>query len=187
MTGLIGGWFASMKGIRALRWPRLSLAGQFLLANLAVLLGAMLLLGAWVGNEIETAGLNRSGAIAAMYVGTAVAPVLQRLARDPWLEASDLTTLDRLLTDTPLGARTVEFRVWNTNRKVLYSADRSLIGQQLSPDEGFDAAVDGDVTAELTNLQLAEHRELQGYDRLLEVYAPVRENARGRVIGVIEF
>ncbi len=189
MNRVIGSWIASVpKRIGArMRVPRLSLAGQFLLANLAVLVLAMLLLGAWVGNEIEEAVLKRSGAIAAMYVGTAVAPYVQRLARDPWLAEADLTTLDHVLTDTPLGERTVEFRVWNANRKVLYSADRSLIGQHLSPDDGYDSALNGDVTAEMSDLQLDEQHDLRGHDRLLEVYAPVRENARDRVIGVIEF
>jgi signal transduction histidine kinase len=190
VSWVIGRWPASAANrIRArARQPRLSLAVQFLLANLAVLLAAMLVLGGWVGNEIEAAVLKRSGAIAALYVGTAVAPFVQRLAYDRWLEESDLASLDDLLSHTPLGEHTVEFRVWNADRTILYSADRTLIGQRLNPDEGFDEALAGDVTAEMSDLQLGEQRNLRARaERLLEVYTPVRENARGRVIGVIEF
>jgi signal transduction histidine kinase len=183
-------WFASAlkKLVARARQRRMSLASQFLVANLAVLIAGMLFLGAWVGGEIEAAVLKRTGAIAALYVGSTVAPFVQRLAREPWLDEADLTALDHLLSDTPLTERIVEFRVWSVDEIILYSADRSLIGQHLSPDDGFDEALNGDVTAEMSDLQLAEHRDLRGRSqRLLEVYAPVREDVRGRVIGVIEF
>jgi signal transduction histidine kinase len=167
---------------------RMSLAVQYLLASLVVLLCALLILGVWVGNQIEAAVLSRTGAIAALYVGSAVAPFVQGIAREPRLYESELTGLDHLLSDTPLGERTVEFRVWSSEKTILYSADRSLIGQRLNPDTGYDEALAGGVTAELSDLPLAEHRDLRGWaSQLLEVYAPVREDARGRVIGVIEF
>jgi hypothetical protein len=57
-----------------LAWPRplllrrWSLAQQYLLASLLVVLAGVLITGAWMGHQIETSVLQRTGGITALYV-----------------------------------------------------------------------------------------------------------------------
>ena len=62
-------------------FARLSLAHQFLLVSLAILLTGMFVIGTWVGEEIENGVINRTGAITALYVDSFVSPHLQDVAR----------------------------------------------------------------------------------------------------------
>jgi signal transduction histidine kinase len=168
--------------------PR-SLAGQFLLANLVVLLLGMLVVGGWVSQAIERGVLNRSGALTALYVSSVLGDDLQVLATQSDFDPAQVARFDHLLLETPLGQRVVAFKIWSPGGQVLYSTDRRVMGQQFEPDEGLDAALAGDVTAELSDLRAPENRfERDRWSRLLEVYAPLREQGPpGRILGAVEF
>ena len=170
------------------RRRRLSLAMQFLLANCIVLLTGMLVTGVWVGQQIEHGVLNRTGAIAALYVESFVEPHLAQLATRPSLDEASVAALDRLLSESPLGERVVAFKIWSPQGVVLYSRDRELIGRRFPVQGELARATRGDVAAELTNLDEEENELERGrWDQLLEVYAPVRERGGSRVIAVAEF
>ncbi|MBM4220783.1 MAG: hypothetical protein FJ170_02420 [Gammaproteobacteria bacterium] len=47
-------------------FTRLSLARQFLIVSFIVLFGGMLILGAWVGRQIEIGVINRTAAVTAL-------------------------------------------------------------------------------------------------------------------------
>ncbi len=164
-----------------------SLAGQFLLASLAVLLVGMLVIGAWVGQQIEQGVLSRTAGITALYVDSIVAPHLQPLAAQTHLDPPGVAALDRLLSDTPLGERIVAFKVWSPDGKVLYSPNRQLIGRTFSVRGGLERALGGEVAARMSNLNAPENEyERQRWDRLLEVYVPLREPQDARVVAVTE-
>jgi signal transduction histidine kinase len=166
----------------------MSLARRFLLANLAALVLGMLLLGGWVGREIETAVLSRTAAMTALYVSSAITPDVRSLSSQPQLDEAELTALDRLLTDTPLSERVVEFRVWSPDGTILYSPDRQSVGHRFEIEGGLQRALNGDVDADLSDLDAPEHVQLRARaPRLLEVYAPVRLDSGGQVIGAVEF
>ena len=168
-------------------WHRLSLAGRFLVASFVVLVLGMLVIGTWVGNAIERGVLNHSAAVTALYVNSVLSDYLERVDPHQALAPADEAEFDRLLTETPLGEQVVLFKVWSTDGLVLYSPDRRLIGQRFDIDEGLQRAEQGEVSAELSDLDETENAyERERWDRLLEVYAPVRD-MRGRVQAIIEF
>jgi hypothetical protein len=108
-------------------WPAsLSLAGQFFLASLAVLVTAMLLTGEWVGQMVERSVLTRSAALSALYVESVLGDHLAALASQPRLDPTDIAAFDRLLTASPLSERVNAFKVWSSDGEVLYSPDRRL-------------------------------------------------------------
>ena len=171
-----------------LRPARLSLAGQFLIASLVILVVGMLALGAWVGQQIENSVLQRTSAITALYVQSVIEPYLQSLAHQPRLSEAEVAALDGLLVNTPLGERVVAFKIWSPDGKILYSPNRLLIGRRFDTEMDLARSLNGEVTAELSDLSGPENEfERQRWDRLLEVYVPVRERAGARITAVVEF
>jgi signal transduction histidine kinase len=168
---------------------RASLATQFLVASLVVLLLGMVVTGSWVSRAIEHGVLNRSAALTALYVDSVLSPHLQALGGQPQLDAEEVATLDSLLAETPLGQRVVAFKVWSPGAQVLYSPDRRLMGQEFGVDEGLARALQGEVSAELSDLDEPENAyEREQWSQLLEVYAPVRaDDPSGRIVGAVEF
>src|ERR1035437_3894453 len=106
----------------------LSLATQFLLVGLIVLAVAMVVVGVWVGAQIESGVLNQASAVTGLYVDSVISPYLQPMAQQSGLPASQVDVLDRALTNTPLGDNIVAFRVWALDGTVVYSPNRQMIG-----------------------------------------------------------
>ena len=166
----------------------LSLAGQFLLVGLVVLTAAMIVVGVWVGTQIESGVLNQASSVTGLYVDSVISPYLQSMAQQPVLPASQIDVLDRALTNTPLGDNIVAFRVWSLDGTVAYSPNRQLIGRHFPVEGGLAKAVRGWPSAEMTDLSEPENVfERSRWSRLVEVYVPVRERGNGRLIGVTEF
>jgi signal transduction histidine kinase len=167
---------------------RLSLARRFLLANLVVVVVASLAVAAWVGIQLENGVLSRTSAVTALYIDSFVEPELTAMASSQALPAASVTALDALLDSTQLGERVVSFRVWSPDGTIVYSPNRALIGQHFEPDGGLARSLEGDVSAEFTDLTGPENAyERERWSRLVETYVPVRERGGGRVIAVTEF
>src|SRR5215831_7559736 len=178
-----------------IRWPRglsmghWSLAQQYLVASLVVVLAGVLITAAWIGHQIETSVVERTGGITALYVDSVLGPNLQALARDDrWLTADDAAALNRLVSNTGLGQGVVQFKIWSRDGRILYSADPALVGQKFPIDDDLQQAINGQVSADISNLDEPENTdERQHFNRLVEVYAPVRQDSDGRVIAINEF
>jgi signal transduction histidine kinase len=165
-----------------------TLSAQFLLASLIISIGGMLVIGLLVSRQIEDGVLNRTASITALYVDSVVAPRLQALAEQPRLDDAQVKTLTWLLTSTPLADRIVTYKVWSLQGDVLYSPEPQLIGQHFPIDTGLAQAMHGTVSVDMSDLSEPENvAERQRWKRLVEVYVPVRDGARQRVIAVTEF
>lgn len=167
---------------------RLNLTQQFMIISLIILVVAALGLGRWAGRQIEQIVVNRTAETTALFVDSFIAPNLQELAAADTLSPAHIATLDQLLQDTPLGQQIVSFKVWDAAGKVLYSGDRATIGQVFPVGEGLSRAWNGQVSAEISDLESAENvGERALSSELLEIYSPVRLDGDGRVIAVAEF
>lgn len=165
-----------------------TLSAQFLLASLVISIGGMLVIGLLVSRQIEDGVLNRTATITALYVDSVVAPRLQALAEQPRLDGAQVKTLTWLLTSTPLADRIVTYKVWSLQGEVLYSPDPQLIGHSFPIDSSLAQAMRGNVSVDMSNLTEPENvAERQRWKQLVEVYVPVRDGTRQRVIAVTEF
>jgi signal transduction histidine kinase len=170
---------------RMWRW---SLARQFLVIHFGVALIGVLLTGIWIGNQIESTVLSRTAGVTALYVDSLITPRLQNLATSAQLSPDQVAEFDSLVTGTALGQGVVVFKIWSPDGRVLYSPDRSLIGQQFPTTDEFQTAVRGQVAADMSDLSEPENlHERALWSRLIEVYAPVRRDLDGRIIAVNEF
>jgi signal transduction histidine kinase len=167
---------------------RVTLARQFLLISFLILLTGMLVIGVWVGRQIEVGVINRTAAVTALYVDSFVAPHLQSLGHSRHLDEVHLQELDSLLTGTPLGQRIISFKVWAPDGRILYSTHPELIGRRFPITPGLAAAFAGEVHTHVSNLDEPENEyERRYWSRLIETYAPVRVEGSGTILAVSEF
>ena len=100
-----------------------TLAQRFMLASLIILIAGMAGIGVWIGNEIKSGVIHRTGATTALYVDSFVAPHLQELGTTGALSPESHKQLSKLLQDTPMGQQIVTFRVWDPRGKLIFSTD----------------------------------------------------------------
>jgi len=166
----------------------LTFSQRFMFASLGILLAGMAGIGAWVGKQIETGVIHRTGATTALYVDSFVAPIIQELGQSNELLPDQVKKLSKLLQDTPMGHQIVAFKVWDTRGKLLYSTDPNAIGKSFPMHEGMLRARLGEVDSEVSFLQEEENAQLGAtYEKLLETYSPVWSNGTNKIIAVAEF
>ena len=165
-----------------------SLARRFLIASLLVLLFGGVAIGLVVGNQLQRGIIDRTASITGLYVQSFIEPHLASMAAGKWLNDQDKAALDGLVANTQFGQRVVALKVWRPDGVIIYSPNRDLIGEQFPIDEALGAALNGEIHAEMSNLQAEENVSERGqFDHLLEMYLPVRERGSDRIIAVAEF
>src|SRR3954452_2252742 len=166
-----------------------SLARRFLMASLLILVFGGLLVGWWVGNQLERGITDRTASVTGLYVESFIQPHLAGLDTGAWLSKADVASLDTLLNDTTFADKIVALKIWRPDGVVVYSPDRTLIGQQFDVDEDLHDALGGTVVSDISNLDNVENvnERARGFNRLLEMYIPVRESGSDRIIGAAEF
>lgn len=169
-------------------FTKFSLARQFLVISLIILVAGMLVIGAWVGQEIEQSVLNRTAAITTLYVDSFVSPHLQSLQDSDRLSSNELAELGRLLSETSLGQQIVSFKIWSSEGQILYNPAQEQIGRLYGIGDDLAEAFSGNVTASLSDLEDPENEyERQHWERLIETYAPVRATGSDEIIAISEF
>lgn len=165
-----------------------TLARQYMFISFFVMLAGMLIIGAWVSNQIEERVTSRTAAVTALYVDSYISPYLQELAEQPNLNENNIAFFERLLSDTLLGREILSFKIWTPDGTIVYSPNPELIGQQYPVEEGLALALDGEVYSEISGLDRSEQvAERAISDELIETYAPVRTAGGGEIIAVSEF
>jgi signal transduction histidine kinase len=165
-----------------------SLAQRFLIANLAILLVAGLTVGVWVGDQLEDSIIDRTVSVTALYVESIIEPSVASLSDGSELTAREIATLDSHLADPLLAERVRSLRLWSDDGRVIYSPNDELIGRAFPVEGGLARAWQGEVVAEMDDLSGEENAwERARWDRLLEMYIPVRERGSDRILAVAEF
>ena len=166
---------------------RLTLVQRFALVSLGILVTGAFIIGSYVADEIEDGVIDRSSAIAALYVDSFVSPHLQGM-NSGTVRADNQRELDRLLTASSLGQEIVSFKVWDRDGRIVYASDAALIGRDFGPRRGLEEALAGKVHAGISDLAEEENQlERLEWSRLLETYMPVREYSTGAILGAAEF
>jgi signal transduction histidine kinase len=169
-------------------FSRLSLSAQFLLLSFPILLGATLIIGWWIGRQVESSVVHRIGGVTALYVDSFVAPHAQTLLTANTLGASDREALDMDLANTPLGRKIVSLKVWRKDGLVLFSSDPDTVGRTFAVGPGLTHALAGNIFSEISERSNAEQaRHGQPLPRLIETYTPIHARHTGEVIAAAEF
>jgi signal transduction histidine kinase len=169
-------------------WGRISLAQQYMLASLVVLVCCMAGVGWWVSREIQAGVIHETAATTALYMNSFVAPLIQELSEQDHLRPEHIASLDALVRKTPLGQEVVSIKVWDRGGRIVYSTNPTLIGQVFPMSGGADRAFQGSVSSHITGLEDEEHANERKFgDRLMENYSPIRSSDNEQIIAVAEF
>lgn len=166
---------------------RLSLAGQFALVCLVVLVVGAFVIGTWVSRKVESGVVRRTAAMTALYVDSFISPYLAVLEAGEGLDDQSLQALSGLLEGSALRREIVSFKVWAPDGTVLFATDNELIGQRFAPSPGLEKALRGSVESGMSDLSSAENEvERRRWSRLVETYSPVLASD-GSVVAAVEF
>ncbi len=159
-----------------------------MIASLVILVAGMAGIGAWITSQIEAGVVHRTAETAAVYMDSAVAPLLQNLATGGEIGVDEARKLDDLFRTTPLGQQIYSFKVWNRQGRVLYATSPAIVGQTFPIAGGLARGLQGQVAAEISSLENEENVSERARGRpLLEIYGPVRRTGSDEVIAVAEF
>jgi signal transduction histidine kinase len=166
----------------------LSLTRQFLMVSFPVLLAGSLVIGWWIGRQVEEGVVHRIGSVTALYVDAFVGPHVQSLAQNGTLAATDVAMLNADLKGTMLGQKILSLKVWSPDGRVLFSTEQDAIGKKFDIEEGLADALDGSIFSEISVRNQSDQVEHgQPLPRLIETYTPIHEDRTGRVIAAAEF
>ena len=169
-------------------WARMSLAQQYAAASGLVMLLATVVVGLWVSSRIEDIVVRNTANATALYMDSFVAPLSQDLAHQEGLSPDKMAELQRLLVDTPLGRRVVNFKIWVKGAKVVASSDATIIGKTFPPTDNLKEAWTGALKADFNALgDREDENEASLGVPLLEIYSPIRDHDTGDIIGIAEF
>jgi signal transduction histidine kinase len=169
------------------RWNSLSLATQFLLAGGLVSLIAMAVVGAVITKVIEAAVTRNSGAAAALYVDSVIAPILPDMRKSEILSDPVTRALDETLGQGALGERLLSFRLWRNDGTILYSKEKSLTGRRFDPGGDLGKAFAGRLVARFDHVDDGPQAGDDNGKPVLKIYAPVLQPWSGEVVAVSEF
>jgi signal transduction histidine kinase len=169
-------------------FDRLSLAQRFLLVSFPILLAGTLVLGSWIGEQVEDSVAHKIGSVTGLYVDSFIAPHVQTLAHADDLTDADRAELASLLRGTALGSKIVSLKIWGRDGRILFSSNPSEIGQKKAIDEGLAVALGGGIYSELSSRSAAEQAAHGApLSRVIETYTPIHADRLGTVVGVAEF
>lgn len=166
---------------------RLSLSQQFLMLSFPILLGGTLLIGRWIGEEVEESVVRRIGGVTALYVDSFVAPHVQGLQSADDLTAEDRAALANVLATTPLGKKIIGLRIWRPDGRILFSNDPAQVGEQFPIEEGLATALRGEISSEVSERGPGSEAHGQPLPRVIETYTPIHADRMGKVIAAAEF
>ncbi|MET0209835.1 MAG: ATP-binding protein [Burkholderiaceae bacterium] len=167
---------------------RLSLSQQFLLVSFPILLATTLVIGWWVGKQVEESVVHRIGGDTSLYVDGFIAPHLERIHPADGIGDEHRRALEVLMTDAEWARRILSLRIWRTDGVVLFSSDGQGVGQKLAIDEGLETAAAGNIYSEISERSSAMRAEHgQPMARVIETYTPIHTADRGRISAVAEF
>lgn len=169
-------------------FDRVSFSRQFLLVCAAVLLAGMLVLGNWLSRQIERNAVNRTAAIAAVYVESMLVAQIGSWHGTSPVDAATQAALDQLFVHGPLRRKVLRFKLWTRDGAIAYSSDAMQTGLSFAVDGLLAAAFRGSVQSRISDLEDADNlREQLRWPQLLEVYVPLRRPADAEIVGVAEF
>jgi signal transduction histidine kinase len=178
----------AMTALMANPLARHSLARQFLMVSFPIVLVGGLIIGHWVGQQVEVSVVRRIGGVSALFVDSFIATHVQSLVSSQGLLAVDQAALRSDFANTALGNKVLSLKIWRSDGVVLFSTYEPDQGRKFPIDEGLAIALKGDIFSEVserTKTQQAQHG--QPMPRLIETYTPVHGERNGEVLAVAEF
>jgi signal transduction histidine kinase len=182
------GWREAIvrRSIRVPRfWLGVSVSTRYLVLVAAIAAVGALAIGRWVSATIERAALEQHAGAAALYMGHFVALL------DPGREGQPPSPEVRRALDSALATVGRRFglaaiKVWSVDGRLVYASGTENEDRVQTVSGDVTEAAQGRIVVEFNAPSEESRFEFAKFDALVEVYAPVRDEA-GDVAAVVEF
>ena len=165
-----------------------NLVKSYAMASLLIMACLILFTGWWIDRTIRQQVIYNTSRTAALYVQSFIAPQLQGLKNRFYLTNEEISHLEHLLSDTPLGRKIRSVKIWSLDGQLLHHPNREMIGRRFEPTPNLLVAAAGRIGAEFDEVGPGEDSEEAKLGMpLLEIYTPIKQLNDGRTIAVAEF
>ena len=165
---------------------RLGLVARFAIFS-ALLIGVLgVVLARSIESGIKHRNLEsaRNSAVLVSRLGVQSRLTPGQLARG--LSPAEIIDLDRALR-SGFGREVSRIKIWNADRRIVYSDDQFLIGRRFPTNAEVEEALEGKTESEISSLTGEENVQDRGTDdKLLEVYTPIQFATNAKPAGAFE-
>ena len=142
--------------------------------------------------RMEQSALRQEAENAAVQVSALLNPNLKAsdftdpLSPDRFAQIGALIR-ENILQEHSIYGHIVRIKIWNRDGQVIYSDEKSLVGRRFPENEELKEALSGKIAMEVSSLKKEENIAERGrFDRLMEVYVPLRPVGSPHIMGVFE-
>jgi len=151
---------------------------------LSAILVSGLVLAFTVSEQYKQTTINRAVSVNADFI---LSQAKMHLSAEDFVPADFEKRIDTFTTffrgvDT---SEILRIKVWALDGTIVYSDDRSIIGQNFADNAEFIKSVQGSTESKIKDPVKPENVSETGYGQLMEIYVPITSDG-GSVIGVIE-
>lgn len=167
-------------------WHRMSLSMQFLAAAALVVSMAMVGLGAWAGERIQSSATRSAAEAGAMFLQAFLQPYVQDIPATGPLEPEVTAKLDGLLATDPTKPFMM-LKIWRLDNRLVYTSNRNIFSDEPAEAE-IRTAAQGGLASHIEELSEAvKDVSPEQNVLLLEVYAPLFRTGTNEIVAVGEF
>ena len=165
----------------------LSLPVKFALISLVPIVALGLLLARETTHHAKQEALHDGRALAVDVADLRIAPNLtpSDLSRKS-LPPARARRLQRILTGALASSDVARAKLWAPDGRVVFSDDRALAGRRFAVEGDLREALEGRVSAGVTDLSSAEDARDRHFGKMVEAYVPLRFPGRRNASGAFE-
>ena len=156
-----------------LRSHRLGFIGMFALLSGAAITVLGLALAQIESVHDRADAMDHAVASAQLLAQVGLQPHIDRADLQTGLPPSAVAALDDAFQAGLADGRLTRIKLWSPSGQVLYSDQHELIGQTFPISADLQEGLDGELTAEVSDLSNAENVSERQFGQLLEVYVPL--------------
>ena len=159
-----------------------------LIATFVIMFLGFLVIGRWLENVVLERTLDEVVATTAHYLDHLVGVEVTGIDLSSFPSPERVTEVGAAVTAISDRAGMVGVKLWSPDNRILFSDNRAMEGLFFTGSPQKAAAWQGELAWRVTPLDDSEHYVLkQRWNRLLEIFCPIRDAATGRVVSVVEF
>jgi diguanylate cyclase (GGDEF)-like protein len=165
---------------------RFGLLGRFAIASALAIVVLWAVLARVESDRVRARAIDEAAASTELLAQVVLQPTLSSGELQQGVDAETTAELDEAFRTGLQSGLIARTKVWTPEGEIVYSDDHALTGKVFPIADDLAEALEGEVEAEISELDEAENIDEQDFGTLLEVYVPIRFGADEPVEGVFE-
>lgn len=165
---------------------KITLIQRFSFLCLAAMAFFAVAFGIVVTNFIEQNMITRSKQVTANFIAH---EIINEFAAEEFKSPKSGAMYDvyqKKISHLSLGPNIERIKIWDKEKTVIWADLKELVGKSYPDNDDIDEAFEGKIVSELKRLTKTEHEFEHEFERLLELYIPIKFTPHGDIETVIE-